>query len=214
MEISNSLMFSSSLLNDNAKCSERMPFAWKDHHLVQPQQPHTTVGDKSQYSGDTNRRQQHVETVMDNGIPVAEENKLLQVKQKRARRRRRTSFSVGQLVTLEKVFKRSPYPGIQEREELSLDLGIPESRIQVWFQNRRARHRKRDRLTSSELHMNQTCTNNWCASGISTTHVDPMIPLNPPNVPQRWIPAHPEYNYRHNLPCTEGGPYHDGGQHF
>uniref|UniRef100_A0A2K5QNK3 Double homeobox A n=2 Tax=Cebus imitator TaxID=2715852 RepID=A0A2K5QNK3_CEBIM len=66
--------------------------------------------------------------------------------QSREARRCRTIYSTSQLRTLIEAFMKNPYPGIDCREQLAKEIGVPESRVQIWFQNRRSRfHLQRKR---------------------------------------------------------------------
>ena len=60
-------------------------------------------------------------------------------------KRLRTAFSTAQLRTLEYFFRMCPYPDSYGREQIARATGIEEAKIQVWFQNRRARYRKREK---------------------------------------------------------------------
>ncbi|XP_077858873.1 double homeobox protein 1-like [Macaca mulatta] len=55
-------------------------------------------------------------------------------------RRKRTAVTRSQTALLLRAFQQDRFPGIATREELAKETGLPESRIQIWFQNRRARH--------------------------------------------------------------------------
>ncbi|KAI6233682.1 Diencephalon/mesencephalon homeobox protein 1-B [Aphelenchoides fujianensis] len=83
---------------------------------------------KHRSGGDKNGQQRKSQTVEHD-----EEPKL---------RRNRTAFNDDQLNELEKCFQSCKYPDVVARDRLAQKTGLPESKIQVWFKNRRAKWRR------------------------------------------------------------------------
>ncbi|XP_062589215.1 homeobox protein invected-like [Saccostrea cucullata] len=103
------------------------------------------------------------------------------------RKKARTNYTPQQVHTLEKVFHENPYPDAEKMEELSKELEISESKLKVWFQNKRARWRRR---------MNDNTHQVPRFMGPSTL-MPPMSPygyighvMPPPMSPAQVVPGH------------------------
>ncbi|KAG1496393.1 hypothetical protein G6F46_006490 [Rhizopus delemar] len=76
-----------------------------------------------------------------------------------SRTRKRTRATPEQLAILEKSFNVNPSPNSRVREQLSLQLGMTERSIQIWFQNRRAKVKNQTKrsmqMQDRNFHMQQ-----------------------------------------------------------
>merc|ERR1719460_2660669 len=103
-------------------------------------------------------------------------------------RKARTAFSDGQLQLLESAFEQHKYLSVEERGSLARRLGLSDTQVKTWYQNRRTKWK---RQTAVGIELLQEASNVAALQQMYRTmgspwtpgHLPPHPGLAPPGLP-------------------------------
>jgi len=131
-------------------------------------------------------------------------------------KKKRQRTSPDQLAILEQIFQTDKMPSQQTRVQLADQLGMSSRRVQIWFQNKRAKVKRgtvKSEVSPSSADSNASLSSSSGASEPSSPVVPDSLPsslhpvhsllsLSPPNSPA-LVPSSPSHTPRHHTPVSQ-----------
>ncbi|KAE8748408.1 hypothetical protein FOCC_FOCC004840 [Frankliniella occidentalis] len=105
-------------------------------------------------------------------------------------KRIRTAFSPNQLLKLEKAFENNHYVVGAERKQLAQSLGLSETQVKVWFQNRRTKHKRTEQEEEAKRSSSKRPSEQRPGGVTSDSPVSPSVtpPLSPESMDEHIDP--------------------------
>ncbi|NP_001310748.1 homeobox protein DLX-6-like [Parasteatoda tepidariorum] len=142
----------------------------------------------------------------DMGVDKSQLEETLRVNGKGKKMRKpRTIYSSLQLQQLNRRFQRTQYLALPERAELAASLGLTQTQVKIWFQNRRSKYKKMLKAQQNQQNSQQP---NQQTPGSTPNMQQPPNPASTPHTPPESHDAHspPSVGILPPNPSAQGMP--------